>query len=128
MTNIISSILAVFITIPILAYFVIFILSKQFTKNHRKSVHFASDGSTIFFILSVHFLILSIWEKSFLWVIFIFLMSCAMIFVIMNWKIKGEIVFRRIFKGFWRFSFLIFLFAYFGLMIYGVIQKVNSYL
>lgn len=128
MTSIISSVLAIFITIPILAYILIFIISKQFTKNHRKAVNFALDGSTIFFILSVHFLVLTIWDKSFLWAIFLFMICCAMIFIIMNWKIKGEIIFNRIFKGFWRFSFLIFLFAYVGLTIYGLIQTVNSYL
>lgn len=128
MTSIISSVLAIFITIPILAYILIFIISKQITKNHRKAVNFALDGSTIFFILSVHFLVLTIWDKSFLWAIFLFMICCAMIFIIMNWKIKGEIIFNRIFKGFWRFSFLIFLFAYVGLTIYGLIQTVNSYL
>lgn len=128
MTNVISSVLAIFITIPILAYLLIFIISKQFTKNHRRSVHMALDGSTIFFILSVHFLVITIWEKSFLWAIFIFMLCYAMIFIIINWKIKGEIIINRIFKGFWRFSFLIFLFAYIGLTIFGLIQSVNSYL
>ncbi|MFD2443417.1 DUF3397 domain-containing protein [Bacillus sp. CGMCC 1.16607] len=128
MSNVISSFIAFFITIPILMYIIIFIISKQFTKNHRKSVHLALDYSTIFFIMSVHFLVKTIWDHSYLSFIFIFMLSCAIIFAIMNWKIKGEIIFTRIFKGFWRFSFLIFFLAYIGLTIYGVIVRVGTHL
>jgi hypothetical protein len=125
MTSVISSFFAIFITIPILVYVLIFIICKPFTKNHRKAVHIALDVSTIFFILSVHFLVITIWEKSYLSIIFLFMLCCAIIFVIMNWKIKGEIIFSRFFKGFWRFSFLVFFIAYIGLTIYGLVLRVS---
>jgi hypothetical protein len=126
MFNVISSFIATLITIPILVYFLIFVISKSFTKNHRKAVHLALDFSTIFFILSVHFLVFTIWEKSYLWVIFIFMLCCAIIFVIINWKIKGEIVLRLFLKGFWRFSFIVFFVAYIGLTVYGIIERVRT--
>jgi hypothetical protein len=128
MSNILSSIIAVLITAPILVYFLVFIISKQLTKKHRQSVHYAIDISTIFFILSVHFLVINIWKQSLSWAIFIFMLVCAIIFVIINWSIKGEIIFVRLVKGFWRFNFLIFILLYFVLTIYGLIQKVNSYM
>jgi hypothetical protein len=125
MYNIFSSIIATLITMPILVYFFVFVMVKQLTKNHRKAVQLGLDISTLFFILSVHFLVLVIWEESFLSIIFIFLLFCAIIFVIINWKVKGEIVFSRFFKGFWRFSFLVFFIAYLGLTIYGLYQSVS---
>lgn len=125
MISIISSFIAILITIPIMVYLLVFVISKQFTKSHRKSVHLALDVSTIFFILSVHFLVVTIWGHSFLWAIFIFMLCCAIIFLIINWKLKGEIIFTRFFKGFWRFSFLIFFVAYVALTLYGLIQSVN---
>lgn len=128
MSTVITSIFATLITIPILVYFLIFVISKLFTKNHRQSVQMAVDISTIFFILSVHFLIITIWERSLLWVIFIFALICAIIFVIISWKIKGEIIFASFIKGFWRLSFLVFFVAYFGLTIFGLIQRVSSHL
>ncbi|CAG9607517.1 DUF3397 domain-containing protein [Pseudoneobacillus rhizosphaerae] len=128
MLSIISSLIATFITVPILVYILIFVISKLLTKNHRRAVQFALDYSTVFFILSVHFLVLVIWEKSFLWAIFIFLFTCAIIFVIINWKLKGEIVFSRCFKGFWRFCFLVFFIAYLALTIFGLFQKITSHL
>jgi hypothetical protein len=128
MFSIVSSIMATFITAPILIYIIIFVISKLVIKNHRKAVQSAIDYSTVFFILSVHFLVLAIWGKSFLWAIFIFLFTCAIIFVIINWKLKGEIVFFRVFKGFWRFCFLVFFITYLVLTIYGVIERVTSHL
>jgi hypothetical protein len=128
MLTVVSSFIATFITVPILVYILIFVISKLLTKNHRRAVQFALDYSTVFFILSVHFLVLAIWGKSFLWAIFIFIITCAIIFVIINWKLKGEIVFSRCFKGFWRFSFLVFFIAYLVLTIYGLIQRITSHL
>jgi hypothetical protein len=125
MYNLFSSIIATLITMPILVYIFVFVMAKQLTKNHRKAVQLGLDISTLFFILSVHFLVLVIWEESFLSIIFIFLLFCAIIFVLINWKVKGEIVFSRFFKGFWRFSFLVFFIAYLGLTIYGLYQSVR---
>lgn len=128
MAGIVSTILTTLITAPILVYFLVFIVCKQWTKNHQKSINLALDFSTIFFIFSVHFLIITIWEKSFLWVIFIFMSGCAILFVIINWKVKREILFSRFIRGYWRFNFLVFFIAYLTLTIYGLIQSVNNQL
>jgi hypothetical protein len=128
MLSVVSSLIATFVTVPILFYILVFVISKLVTKNHRKAVQAALDFSTIFFILSVHYIVLAIWGKSFLWAIFIFIFTCAIIFVIINWKLKGEIDFSRCFKGFWRFCFLVFFLAYLVLTIYGVIERVISHL
>jgi hypothetical protein len=128
MLSVVSALIATFITVPILVYILIFIISKLITKKHRKAVQISLDYSTIFFILSVHFLVLAIWGKSFLWAIFIFMIICAIIFVIINWKLKGEIIFSRFFRGFWRFCFLVFFITYLILTIYGVIKRITTYL
>jgi hypothetical protein len=128
MFDVISSFFATLITIPLLVYILIFVFVKKLTNNHRKAVHLALDLSTIFFILSVHYLVLTIWERSYFSYIFIFMLICAIIFVIINWKVKGEIIFTRFFKGYWRFNFLIFFMAYIGLTIYGIVLRVSSHL
>ncbi|MFT8323329.1 MAG: DUF3397 family protein, partial [Bacillus sp. (in: firmicutes)] len=66
MVSITTSIISFFIMFPIVCYFLVFIVSKQWTKKHRLSVHRALDSSTIFFIISVHFLMQFIWGKSYL--------------------------------------------------------------
>lgn len=127
MISFFSSIIAAFVTIPLLGYLVVFIVCKQVIKQHKKSVHIALDVSTLLFIISVHFLILAIFEQSFLWVIILFLLVLAIIFVLLHWKIKHEINIPLVFKGFWRFNFLLFFTAYIVLTVLGLIQSVSLF-
>lgn len=127
MVSFFSSIIAAFVTIPLLGYLIVFILCKQITKKHKKSVRIALDVSTLLFIISVHYLILAIWEQSFLWVIFLFLLVLAIIFVLLHWKVKHEINIPLVFKGFWRFNFLLFFTAYIVLTVIGLIQSISLF-
>ncbi|TKC18563.1 DUF3397 domain-containing protein [Robertmurraya kyonggiensis] len=126
MSEIFSNIAAIFVTIPILGYVLIFVISKQITKHHRRSVRYALDGSTVLFIISVHFLIMTIWEKSFLWLIILLILLIGVAIVFLHWKIKQEIDYNRVFRGFWRFNFLMFFSAYIILIIIGIVQGVSN--
>ncbi|MDQ0273900.1 DUF3397 domain-containing protein [Cytobacillus purgationiresistens] len=120
-----ASVIATFITLPMLGYLIVFVITKQVTKQHKRSVSAALDVSTLLLIISVHYLIISIWKQSLLWVILLLLLFTAIIFVISYWKIKQEIDFLRIFKGFWRANFLIFFTAYIILTLIGIFQRVT---
>jgi hypothetical protein len=85
----------------------------------------ALDVTTLLLIVCVHYLIIAIWETSLLWLIYIILILTAAAFVVAHWKIKHEIHLTKVFKGFWRFNFLLFSFAYFVLLIYGLILRVS---
>ncbi|MCA1041085.1 DUF3397 domain-containing protein [Bacillus infantis] len=128
MSSFFSAVAATLVTVPLLGYLIVFIISKQITGSHKKSVRIALDCSTFLLILSVHFLILAIWERSYLWIIVLFMLFAAVIFTVIHWKIKQEINFQLIFKGFWRFNFLLFFSAYIVLLILGVFQSVSGYL
>lgn len=126
MNTVFSSLIATLVTIPLLGYLAVFVISKQITKKHKKSVHIALDVSTFLFILAVHYLIIIIWDKSYLWMIILSLLITAVCFIIIQWRIKQEINMRVLFKGFWRFNFLLYLTAYIILMIIGLVQRVTS--
>ncbi|WP_071395438.1 DUF3397 domain-containing protein [Bacillus tuaregi] len=125
MTGFFSSIIATFVTIPLLGYIIVFVISKLITKQHRKAVRIAIDVTTFLFILSVHYFIMAIWDTSFLWVILIIMLLVAIVFVIVHWKVKHEIHFSKVFKGYWRFNFLLFGFIYIILIIYGLVHRVS---
>ncbi|MEW9050367.1 MAG: DUF3397 domain-containing protein [Neobacillus sp.] len=127
MTSVISLLLAIFLTIPVLGFILIFILARVITNNLRSSLHKAFDYSTLLFILAVHFLIITIWGKSFLWLIVLFMIIIAMAFAIIHWKVKGEIDFNKVFKGFWRFNFLFFFIAYFTLTVFGLLHRAFTF-
>ncbi|WP_080846561.1 DUF3397 domain-containing protein [Cytobacillus gottheilii] len=127
MDAVLSGILATFVTLPILGYMIVFIVAKQLTKRHKFAVKAALDVSTFFLILSVHFLILAIWEQSYLWIIIVLLLLIAALFAIIHWRVKHEINFALFFRGFWRFNFLLFLTAYIVLMTIGLIKRVSFF-
>ncbi|KUP08565.1 hypothetical protein Q73_05065 [Bacillus coahuilensis m2-6] len=68
--TIFSSVLAIFFVLPFISYLVLFPLLYQLTKNRKKTFHITIDVMTIMIILSVHFIILSIWKESYLSYIF----------------------------------------------------------
>jgi hypothetical protein len=126
LNTVFSAFIATLVTIPLLGYLAVFIISKQITKKHRRSVHIALDVSTFLFILSVHFLIIVIWNQSYLWMILLSLLVTAVIFVIIHWMVKQEISLRVMFKGFWRFNFLLYFTVYVILIIIGLVQRVTA--
>lgn len=121
-----SNFAAALVTLPILGYILIFVISKQITKKHRRAVHIALDGSTLLFIISVHYLIVTIWNISLLWVILLIIMLIGVIVALLHWKFKQEIDYQKVFRGFWRFNFLVFFSAYTVLLIIGIIQSVTN--
>lgn len=125
MPGIFSAFVAILITVPMIGYLAVFIISKQITGNHRRSVNLAIDFSTFLLVLSVHFLIVTIWGKSFLWLILVILIGLAAVFVWIHWKYKEEIIMPKVFKGFWRFNFLLFFSAYIILVLYGLFQRLT---
>ena len=125
MTEVISSIIATFVTIPLLGYIIVFVISKLLTKNHRKSVKIAIDITTLLFVISDYYFIKAIWGISLFWLILLIMVMIAIAFVFAHWKINHEINFIKVFKGFWRFNFLFFGFIYILLLIYGLILRIN---
>ncbi|MFB5194070.1 MULTISPECIES: DUF3397 domain-containing protein [Bacillaceae] len=123
MITFLSYFISVFFAIPFLGFLFVFIVTKLVTKSTRKAVHISLDSTTFLFIISVHFLIVTIWEKSYFWVIILIMILIAMIFVLVHWKVKEEILIKKVIKGFWRFNFLLFLLAYLTLTLYGLIHR-----
>lgn len=124
MSNIIAVLFATFVTAPVFGMLLFYVFARYITKNNKRSFHVAVDTSTLFFILAVHFLVIIIWDQSYLWIILIVLVSIAMIMVVTHYRIKQEIQFKKVFKGFWRFNFLLFFLAYFCLALFGIIQRI----
>lgn len=124
MTEVISSIIATFVTIPLFGYIIVFVISKLLTKNHRKSVKIAIDITTLLLVISDYYFIKAIWGVSLFWLILLIMVMIAIAFVVAHWKINHEIHFIKVFKGFWRFNFLFFGFIYILLLIYGLILRI----
>jgi hypothetical protein len=126
MAAFLSSIMATFVTLPMIAFLIFYVFARILMKNGKKAFLLTVDLSTFFFILSVYYLILVIWEKSFMSYIFMILIIICMIFLLLHWKFKQEIDIRKVMKGFWRFNFLFFSFCYICLVIFGLFKRLSE--
>jgi hypothetical protein len=121
-----ASIMATFVTLPMIAFIIFYVFARVLTKNGKKAFLLTVDLSTFFFILSVYYLTLVIWEKSFISYIFVILIIIVMIFLLLHWKYKQEVDIRKVMKGFWRFNFLLFSFCYICLVIFGLFKRLSE--
>jgi hypothetical protein len=126
MGDIVAHVLAAFVTMPLLAFFLVYFFARKLIKGKKKSFYLAVNVSTLFFIVAVHFLIVALWGKSYLWIIVIFLLIVNILFAIGYWRKKGDLHIVVIFRLFWRFSFLLFSSLYFSLLLYGIIIRVSN--
>ncbi|MRG85503.1 DUF3397 family protein [Salinibacillus xinjiangensis] len=116
--------IAVFSTVPLIAFICIYVLTRYVSKDYKKAVRLAADVTTIFLIISVSVglevtLSFSVW-----WMIFLLLILFMALFIILQWKFQEEVVFRQAFKRFWRFSFLLFTLLYILTVIFGIWHEI----
>lgn len=126
MTAFFSSAAGLFITIPFLFYILLFTIIKQITKNHRLALNSAINATTFVLIISVHLIILTIWDRSLLALIILVMLVLAIMFTFYHWKTKEEIHYRKVFIGFWRFNFLVFSLLYISLILFGIISRAKE--
>lgn len=126
MSSLIAFLLALFIFAPFLPFFAIFLAAKPFF-GAEGSVKLAADCSSVFFMLSVHFLLREIWPNPFLFPAGIFLLFISGgIYVYLKWN--GEIPLGKLLRKIWRFGFLVFFAAYVLLVFFGLLYKGMAYL
>lgn len=119
----VSTVAALFITLPILLYTIVFFAAKQWTKNSRRSMNAAINITTPLLIFSVHFLIIAIWSSSHIWGIMLFMLILGVVFTFIYWKSRDEIYYPKLFLGYWRLNFLVFSAAYIVLLVYGTTSR-----
>ncbi|ADC48216.1 MULTISPECIES: DUF3397 domain-containing protein [Alkalihalophilus] len=123
MTTAFAWLLATVITLPLLGWYIFYIVTVKMTKNKSRAIRLASDVSVLFFVAAVYFIILEIWSRSFFWLLLTVFFLVALIFTIIHWKVAEDIHVRKLFKGIWRFNFLLFFFLYLVLSGYGLITR-----
>ncbi|QHA91697.1 DUF3397 domain-containing protein [Bacillus sp. N1-1] len=126
MENLLSWIVATAVTAPLLAWYLVYIITVKMTRKKKFSFRLAVDLSTIFFILSVHFILIELVGKSFLWVILLMIIGAAGAFTILHWKTKEDIHIHKVIKGAWRFNFLLFSTGYVVLLLIGLVHRIIS--
>ncbi|MDF2606667.1 MAG: hypothetical protein K0S34_862 [Bacillales bacterium] len=119
---------SILITYPIVTFLLIKIIFKKITKKSKLSTQIAIDTSAVFFIISVYYLILEVFNKDILFYLLLFILIIALIVVLLQWKIREEIKLVNVIKSVLRMNFIIFLITHIILLGYGLFEYVNSYI
>nr|WP_275899551.1 DUF3397 domain-containing protein [Bacillus piscicola] len=114
------------LTIPFLAWYLVYIITVKWTKQKSKAVRLAADFSTVLFILSVHFLMMAIWNNSYFWLILLVILLTAALFTIVHYRTRHDIEVMKLVKGIWRFTFFLFCGGYILLSFYGIVSYLLS--
>lgn len=123
MLNFIVYLFAFFITIPILATTIIYMVQLKLGRTKKRALHTSVNWTTLLYIIAVEILLTVIFERSFIGYILIVFLSILAFIIIFQWKKYTEISLRKALRIHWRLSFLIFLFLYFVLLFMGLILQ-----
>lgn len=128
MGTLLSGIITIFIIAPVLLFILIYLISRLITGEAKRSLQLSADLSTFFFIISVHFIVFVIWQRSLIFILLFVLVLSLAAFGYLYYSIHGNWDYKKIVKGAWRFNFLLFLCLYLGFMVYGVLTSAFHYL
>jgi predicted lysophospholipase L1 biosynthesis ABC-type transport system permease subunit len=124
MGDIVAWVIATIVTIPLLGWYLIYITTVKISKNKSKSLRLASDWTTILFMVAVYFIMVELWARSFLWIILAAFFFIAILVTWIHWKLSGDIQVGKLFRGIWRFNFILFFLLYVLLFSYGLILRI----
>ncbi|MEH7234875.1 DUF3397 domain-containing protein [Bacillus sp. JJ1562] len=119
-----AGVAATFVTIPLLGFILVYLISRFILKNTRKSFFLSVDVTTVFFLVAVHYLLLLIVGKSMLWIIILILLMTILIIGYIAWRKSNEIETVKVLRKSWRFVFLASTIAYFLLLLIGLVQRI----
>lgn len=124
MDGFIGWIISIALTVPIISLMILYIIIRIFVDSKEKSILLAVDLSTIIFIISVHFHLMTIFEQSFLPFILLFLLCLLLIVFSLEHRKSNVTSVKKITRTTWRISFLLFVTGYFILTVYGMTAEI----
>jgi len=124
MVNYISMMIAFLITFPFIPSVFVYKVSNKIVHHKLRALHIAIDWTTILYILATLKILNNIFDQQFIGIIFVFMLFLLTIIIIRQWKMNTEVLFNKAIKILWRLCFLIFLFIYIILVIYGIVVRI----
>ncbi|MBO1510527.1 DUF3397 domain-containing protein [Metabacillus bambusae] len=106
--------------IPLVNLVIFFLILRVVVKNKKKSILWTIDLSTLFFIVSVHFHLITIFEQSFLIYIILGLLCLSTLVYYLEYNRSKEPSMAAVTKKIWRLSFIFFFISYLILTLYGI--------
>ncbi|GGJ86787.1 hypothetical protein GCM10007063_06640 [Lentibacillus kapialis] len=122
--NLIAYFIGFFITLPVLATVIVYVIGRKASRQNQKAVHTAVNWTTLLYIIAVIAMFKTIFGNSYFGIILLIMLMLFAIIVVIQWKVYTEIVFKKVLKVFWRICFLLFLLLYCLLTLTGIILRI----
>ena len=116
----ISQLIALFVTFPLLVYMGSFLIVKIISHSHRLAVWVAISLTTIFLLIGCQVLLGLLFGNFAVWWMYSSLVVGFTIFVIIYRVRRDELLWGRVTKALLKFTFLMLLSTHFVLFIYGM--------
>lgn len=116
--------IAFLVTLPLPFLVIFYLCARKWSKHKLKALHRTANYTAPIFILSVHVLLVVLFDRSFLPFIIVFLLILLGMSMVAQYKMNEEVRLFRALKGFWRVSFLLFILFYMGLSTFGLVTRV----
>ena len=116
--------IAIIITLPVLALFVLYWIFKGIFNNGKKAMHWSVDLTTIITIFSVDAVMYAIWGQHYIIPIILGFLFVSIAFSILYLLVREQLNVTKLIKGIWRFNFLVFMLAYICLILYGLVSGI----
>lgn len=126
MLDIVIYLIGLIITVPIVVTWIVYFIGVKMHGHKWTALHKAVNWTTLLYIIAVLVLLQQILGNSFFGIFIILLPSIFTFITIIQWKLKTEVVFRKVFKIFWRICFLMFALLYCLLVFIGIIKQIIS--
>lgn len=124
MSSVLGAVIATFITVPYLVYFLVHMSIYKLTRKKRKAHKISTDLTTFFLFLAIERMTVEIWGKSYYWVLILFFIAGCLMFTLFIWKNDLDLSLGKIIKLNWRLQFLLLTIGYFSLIAYGIINRI----
>lgn len=121
-----AHLIASFITLPILAIMFFFILFYLIFQDKKVAIQWTMVGSTFFIMLSISKTIEQLWSISFTWLLIALVLCVALGLTYLQYRLRGEIFYDRLFKGTFTISFLLFLPIHVLLYLWVIISSLTT--
>ncbi|WP_010530441.1 DUF3397 family protein [Lentibacillus jeotgali] len=121
--DLVAYFIGLIITLPVLATSIVYIIGRKVHQHHWKAIHTAVNWTTFLYIIAVITMFKTIFGRTFFGIILLILLTLFTAIVVIRWKMYTEVIFKKIFKVFWRICFLLFLLLYCLFILIGIVLQ-----
>lgn len=115
---------AFLMTFPFVMTFAAYFLFRKIYVHQWKAIHHTVGWTTIGYVAAVPLLCKVLFDHSFIAILLLLLLIILAIIIYFQWKVYVEIQIKQAIKILWRICFLLFLFLYIVLVLFGIVKWV----